>query len=248
MKKTFACLLTALGFASAGGQTPAAYETDTFTTPGGKTVHITALMHASLRIVYDGREIQIDPVGRLGDRTVDYAAMPKADILLVTHEHGDHLDPEALATLTADATVTLTNARCAERLGRGRALANGDSAALAPDVAVRAVPAYNTTEGHLQFHPRGRDNGYILTLDGLRIYIAGDTEDIPEMADLGPVDIALLPCNQPYTMTPAQLIRAARTVRPRVLFPYHFGQTDLGGIADALAADGIDVRIRRHYE
>lgn len=265
MKKTLTTLLTALSLTTGcgGSQQPSgttqqsaapiqpeaeAPQVDTFTTPGGKTVRITALLHASLRLEYDGREIQVDPVGRLGDRTVDYSAMPKADYLLVTHEHGDHFDPEALATLTAEGTELLTNARCAEQLGQGRALANGDSLTLAPDIAVRAVPAYNTTEGHLQFHPRGRDNGYILTLDGLRIYIAGDTEDIPELADLGPVDIAFLPCNQPYTMTPEQLLRAARIVRPRVLFPYHFGATDLAGVPEALHADGIDVRIRPAFE
>ena len=266
MTKTLTTLLAALSLTTGcgGSQQPSgttqpaaatqseaeteAPQADSFSTPSGKTVRITALLHASLRIEYDGREIQIDPVGRLGDRTVDYAAMPKADYLLVTHEHGDHLDPAALDVLTTESTVLLTNARCAEQLHRGRTMANGDSLALASDIAVRAVPAYNTTEGHLQFHPRGRDNGYVLTLDGLRIYIAGDTEDIPEMADLGPVDVAFLPCNQPYTMTPTQLISAARTVRPRVLFPYHFGKTDLGGIAETLQADGIDVRIRPAFE
>ena len=101
---------------------------------------------------------------------------------------------------------------------------------IAADIKVEAVPAYNTTEGHLQFHPKGRDNGYILTLDGLRIYVAGDTEDIPEMADIKDIDIAFLPCNQPYTMTTDQLVKAAKMVKPKVLFPYHYGQTDVSGL------------------
>jgi L-ascorbate metabolism protein UlaG (beta-lactamase superfamily) len=114
-------------------------------------------------------------------------------------------------------------------------------------IKVEAVPAYNTTQGRTQFHPKGRDNGYILTIDGLRIYIAGDTEDIPKMKDIKDIDIAFLPCNQPYTMTPEQLIKAARTIKPKVLFPYHYGQTDVSGIPGQLKGDGIDVRIR-HYE
>ena len=132
-------------------------------------------------------------------------------------------------------------------LGYGTVMANGDTLQIANDITVEAVPAYNTTEGHLQFHPKGRDDGFILTLDGLRIYIAGDTEDIPEMAEIKDIDVAFLPCNQPYTMTPEQLINAARMVKPKVLFPYHYGQTDVSGIPSQLEADGVEVRIR-HYE
>ena len=132
-------------------------------------------------------------------------------------------------------------------LGRGQVMANGDTTTLADGITLHAVPAYNTTEGHLQFHPKGRDNGFVLTIDGLRIYIAGDTEDIPEMAQLSNIDIAFLPCNQPYTMTVNQLVKAARMVKPRVLFPYHYGETDVTAVPAQLKADGIEVRIR-HYE
>ena len=126
-------------------------------------------------------------------------------------------------------------------------MANGDQRSLSDRMKVEAVPAYNNTEGHLQFHPKGRDNGYVITLDGLRIYVAGDTEDIEEMAAIKDIDIAFLPCNQPFTMTTAQLVKAARIVKPKVLFPYHYGDTDLSGVTEDLKADGIDVRIR-HYE
>ena len=138
------------------------------------------------------------------------------------------------------------NKRCADMYGSGKVMANGDKLQLA-DVSVEAVPAYNFTAGREQFHPKGRDNGYILTIDGLRIYIAGDTEDIPEMAQIKDIDIAFLPCNQPYTMTPDQLVRAAKVIKPKVLFPYHYGQTDLSSIPAQLEGTGIDVRIR-HYE
>ena len=223
------------------------YEVDSFTTPNGKTVRIHAFVHSSMRIEYNGKEFEIDPVTKLGDKTIDYATMPKADYILVTHEHFDHLDTAAISLLTGPNTQLITNQQCAEITGFGTIMANGDMLQLADDITVEAVPAYNSTKGHLQFHPKGRDNGYILTLDGLRIYIAGDTENIPEMANVKDIDIAFLPCNQPYTMTVSQLIDAARMVNPKVLFPYHYGQTDVSGIPSELETNGIEVRIR-HYE
>ena len=219
-------------------------SSDTFTTPNGKTVSIYPLLHASIRIVYDGKEIEIDPVGKLGNRTTDYASMPKADYIFVTHEHGDHFDRAAIQQLTASGTRLITNRRCADMLGYGEVMSNGDQLTITDGFSVEAVPAYNITEGHLQFHPKGRDNGFILTIDGMRIYIAGDTEDIPEMANIKDIDIAFLPCNQPYTMTTSQFVNAARTIKPRIVFPYHFGQTDISGLPAQLKADGIDVRLR----
>ena len=227
------------------GEPTTTVETDIFATQSGNLVKIHALIHSSIRIEYDGREIEIDPCSNLRGRAVDYYTMPKADIILVTHEHFDHYDPAAVTLLSQKGTQLVMNKRCVELYCDGTAMANGERMMLADDIALEAVPAYNTTEGHEQFHPKGRDNGYVLTLDGLRIYIAGDTEDIPEMADIKDVDVAFLPCNQPYTMTPEQLVRAAKTVQPKVLFPYHYGDTDVSGIPAQLP--GIDVRIR-HYE
>ena len=227
--------------------TAADYEIDTFTTAGGKTIKFHALVHASIRLEYDSLQIFIDPVTKLGDRMIDYSTMPKADYIFITHEHGDHLDKEAIKQLSTDKTKLITNKRCTDILGYGQVMANGDHADIEDGITVDAVPAYNTTEGHLQFHPKGRDNGFVLTLDGTRVYIAGDTEDIPEMALLKDIDIAFLPCNQPYTMTPSQLVKAACTIQPRVLFPYHYGQTDVSDLPDILKADEIEVRIR-HYE
>ena len=222
------------------------YEVDVFKTKNGKTVKFHALVHASIRIEYDEKEIVIDPVTKLGNKTINYSTMPKADYLFLTHEHGDHFDKEAIKQLTGDKTQLIANKRCAEMLGYGKIMSNGQSARF-DDITVEAVPAYNYSEGRTQFHPKGRDNGYILTIDGLRIYIAGDTEDIPEMQDIKDIDIAFMPCNQPYTMTTEQLVKAAKTVRPKVLFPYHYGQTDVKEIPSQLKDSGIDVRIR-HYE
>ena len=223
------------------------YETDTFTTKSGKTLTFHALVHSSIRMDYDGKTIYIDPVTKLGDKTIDLAEMPKADYILITHEHFDHLGKDAIELLTIDRTQLITNQSCKDILGYGTVMSNGDKLQLADDIEVEAVPAYNTTEGHQNFHPKGRDNGFVLTLDGLRIYVAGDTEDIPEMSEIKDIDIAFLPCNQPYTMIVEQLVRAAKTVKPKVLFPYHYGQTDVTGIPAQLEGDGVDVRIR-HYE
>ena len=228
-------------------QSTAKYEVDSFATESGKTLNFNALMHACIRIEFDGKEIEIDPVRQLGDRAIDYTAFPKADYIFVTHEHHDHYDTAAIATLTKIETQVITNQRCGEMLGYGTVMVNGDTMDLNEWLKVEAVPAYNTTAGREQFHPKGRDNGFILTIDGLRIYVAGDTEDIPEMADIKDIDIAFMPCNQPYTMTVEQLVNAAKVVKPKVLFPYHYGQTDLSGVAEQLQSEGIDVRIR-HYE
>ena len=223
------------------------YEVDVFKTKSGKTVKFHALMHGSIRMEYDGKEIEIDPVLKLRERTIDFSKMPKADYIFVTHEHMDHFDKAAIKLLSKEGTHLITNKNCADMLGYGIIMKNGDSRQMSDDFTVEAVPAYNTTEANRKFHPRGRDNGFILTIDGLRIYIAGDTEDIPEMADIKDIDIAFMPCNQPYTMTPEQLVKAAKMVKPRVLFPYHYGETNVKDIPEKLKEEGIDVRIR-HYE
>lgn len=245
MKKIITCLLAVFGLAS--GCCQQNYEVDVFKTKTGKTVKFYALMHASIRMVYDGKEIEIDPVQKLRDRMVDYSKMPKADYVFVTHEHMDHFDKKAIKQLTKDGTQLITYKRCADMLGYGKMMGNGDKLQIADDMKVEAVPAYNTTEANQKFHPKGRDNGFVLTIDGLRIYIAGDTEDIPEMAAIKDIDVAFMPCNQPFTMTPDQLVRAAKIVKPKVLFPYHYGETNVSGIPELLKAEGIDVRIR-HYE
>ena len=252
MKTFLTCLLAICGLTTACGQAKeqrsgeaqVTYEEDVFQTKNGKTVKFHALVHASIRVEYDGKEIEIDPVTKLGNKTIDYTAMPKANFIFVTHEHGDHFDKEAIKQLSNDGTRLITNRRCADMLGSGQVMANGDKIKIADDFTVEAVPAYNITEGHTQFHPQGRDNGYILTIDGLRIYIAGDTEDIPEMEQIKDIDIAFLPCNQPYTMTIDQIVKAAKTIKPKVLFPYHYSETPVNQIVMKLGGSGIDVRIR----
>lgn len=215
---------------------------DIYTTPDGKQLQIQPLIHASLRMVYDGKEIEIDPVGSLNGRTTDYSSFPKADVILVTHEHHDHLDPEAIKTLSKSNTVVIANPNSVKILGYGEEMKNGDKKEV-DGISIEAVPAYNVSPDKLQFHPKGRDNGYVLNLGGLKIYIAGDTEVIPEMSNLKDIDIAFLPCNLPYTMTPEQLIEAAKIIKPKVVYPYHYGTTDLSPLMPALAPEGMYVRI-----
>ena len=123
---------------------------------------------------------------------------------------------------------------------------NGDQMQLADGITIDAVPAYNTTSGKEKYHPKGRDNGFILTLDGFRVYISGDTEDIPEMRNIKNIDVAFLSTNQPFTMTPEQTARAAKTIKPKVLFPYHYSDTDIHKVAALLKGTGIKVLIRNY--
>ena len=219
------------------------YAVETFFTDSGLPVRITLIKHGTLEIVFQGLSIQVDPVSGLSIPT-DYATeFPKADVILVTHEHGDHFDHAAIEALGGNADNLVTNARVAEMLGWGAVMANGDSRDLPGDIRLDAVPAYNYTEGHTNFHPQGRDNGFILTLDGLRIYVAGDTEDIPEMADIKDIDVAFLPVNQPYTMTVDQCVHAAEMIQPKVLIPYHFSKTDLTELPSRLP--GMTVLLRQ---
>ncbi|HWR11722.1 MAG TPA: MBL fold metallo-hydrolase [Rectinemataceae bacterium] len=216
-------------------------ESDAFDTGSGE-LKITFLGHASLVLEFGGRLIYIDPVKQYGD----FSRFPKADLILVTHEHGDHLDAGSIAALKTPSTRIVLNESSRRKLGEGETLEHG-KVLEAAGVSVKAVPAYNVTAGRANYHPKERgDNGYVITVGSLRVYVAGDTEPTPEMARMGPVDIAFLPMNLPYTMTPDQVATAARTIKPNFLYPYHFGTTDTGSLAKLLAGEpGIQIRLRK---
>ena len=231
------------GCTAQGGQ-PVEKGCDVFKTVSGTTVKMYCIKHGSLRMQVGEKWIYVDPVTTAVKPVTDYSTLPKADYILVTHEHFDHLDSVAINQLTKEGTRIITNAPCHELLGgKGQVMENGDVLAQV-DFDVEAVPAYNYSQEKLNFHPKGRDNGFVLTIEGMRIYIAGDTEDIPEMANLKDIDVAFLPCNLPFTMTPEQCARAARMFNPTVLFPYHYGETDIQQVVKLLDGSGIDVRIR----
>ncbi|WP_262281067.1 MBL fold metallo-hydrolase [Hallella absiana] len=216
---TMLLLMATMAFAACTGkkstlQKDAAVQTDTFKIKSGKEIVFTAIKHGSIRITFDGREIEVDPVRGLKP-TTDYSAYPKADYIFVTHEHFDHCDTAAIHQLEKPTTVIITNANCAKIIGKGKVMHNGDHLQLADDIRVDAVSAYNTTPGKEKYHPKGRDNGFILTLDGFRVYISGDTEDIPEMRNIKNIDVAFLSTNQPFTMTPEQTPAPPRSSSPR---------------------------------
>jgi L-ascorbate metabolism protein UlaG (beta-lactamase superfamily) len=219
------------------------FETDLISTTSGDLA-ITFLGHGSLAIAFNGLQIYVDPFGKVAD----YSSLPKADLVLVTHEHFDHLDPQALASIRTEKTLLVLTEMCAQQIKGGIIMRNGESGTVA-GIPIQAVPAYNLV--HLRpsgdpFHPKGSGNGYLLTFGDIRLYIAGDTEDIPEMKMLDSVDIAFLPMNLPYTMTPEMVVEAVKSFRPRILYPYHFGETETQELVNLMRAEkGIEVRIRK---
>lgn len=239
-----AAFLLAIVACTAASKQKATEEMDKIETRSGKTITITPIKHASMEIVYDGKIFEIDPVTTAVQPETDYKKLRKADYILITHEHFDHLDKKAVEDLSKANTVIITNNNCKKILGKGVAMSNGEKKQISQDISIEAVPTYNITPGHTQYHPKGRDNGFILNLDGTRIYIAGDTENIPEMKKLGHIDVAFLPCNQPYTMTPAQMRKAADMFKPAILYPYHFSSTPKEEMEQVMQGSGIEVRMR----
>ena len=218
-------------------------EKDRLTGPSG-AVEITFLGHGSLTLSSGGTVVQVDPYGKVAD----YASLPKADLVLITHEHQDHLDQAALTATRKESTRVVASPAVAEQVAGATALENGARLTL-DGIGVEAVPAYNIKHERspgVPYHPKGRGNGYVVTIAGLKIYVAGDTENIPEMKGLAGVDVAFLPMNLPYTMTPEMVADAARMINPKILYPYHFGETDTARLI-ALLKDrpDIEIRIRR---
>jgi len=206
----------------------------------GNSLKVHFFGHSSLMFDFNGTLIYVDPVKNFAD----YSSLPKADIILITHEHGDHLDISTIGLLTKDTTVLVVTQAVYDKIKRGEVLDNGESRAF-PGISVKAVPAYNTSPGRMRFHPKGVGNGFIVDFGGKRVYIAGDTEDIPEMADFGSIDIAFLPANLPYTMSLEQVVQACRILRPHILYPYHYGETDISGLEALLKdLDGVELRIK----
>lgn len=221
------------------------YPTDTVRYGEEGAVTFTFFKHASFAITIGDKHIYNDPVAEYAK----YAQLPKADVVLVTHSHYDHLDRAAIDDITTRQSVIICDKTSAETFdGEAVVMTPGMKAQPLPNVTVEAVAAYNTTEGHTDFHPQAREDcGYILTIDNdLRIYIAGDTEPTPEMLALENIDIAFLPVNQPYTMTVDQAVEAVKAIRPCVFYPYHYGEveekTDIERLQQELA-DICEVRV-----
>ena len=216
--------------------------TDRIATSAGP-LDLTFLGHGTLMLTFKDTVLHVDPYGKVAD----YAALPQADLVLLTHDHADHLDQAALALVRTPATDIVLPPVCADRVQGGLILKNGETRTVR-GITVTAVPAYNLVhrrDNGQPFHPRGAGNGYLLDFGDTRLYVAGDTENTPEMAALKDVDIAFLPMNLPYTMTPEMVADAARAFRPRILYPYHYGDTDPQRLVKLLRDQAdIEVRIR----
>ena len=221
------------------------YPQDKITTRAGGEVTITFFKHASLSLETEGRLIYIDPVGTFAE----YGRLPKADVVLVTHSHYDHFDRAAIDKLSKKGTVVVCDKVSAEAF-------DFDCVTMTPGavtepldgVRVEAVPAYNITEGHLDFHPQAREDcGYIITIGGTRFYIAGDTENNEDVKAVKDIDVAFLPVNQPYTMTVEQAVDAVKAIKPAIFYPYHYGEVEEKTDIDRLAREleGVtEVRVR----
>ena len=214
------------------------FEKDVFKTSKGDLT-ITFVGHGTLMMEWDGKVIHIDPVSMFAD----YTKMPKADLILITHSHPDHLDVKSIDAVKKESTPVVISPNCVQSYPDGKLMKNGDSGTFA-GIEVEAVPAYNT-EGKT-FHPKGQGNGYVIQFGDKRVYVAGDTENIPEMANLKNIDIAFLPMNLPYTMTPEMVAEAAKVIKPKILYPYHFGDTDTNKLLDLMKNQKeTEVRIRK---
>jgi L-ascorbate metabolism protein UlaG (beta-lactamase superfamily) len=218
------------------------FETDRIKTSKGDLV-ITFLGHGTLMMSIDDKVIHVDPVTQV----TDFAMLPKADLILVTHEHSDHFDLNAINLIKTKRTVCIATESVAKQLNGSIVLKNGDVKTV-KGFKIEAIPAYNLVHMRspgVPFHPKGAGNGYIVTFGNKRIYIAGDTENTPEMKSLREIDIAFLPMNLPYTMTPEMVADAAKAFRPKILYPYHYGNTDTAKIIVLLKDEkDIEVRIR----
>ena len=237
--KMFGMLFVLLAFSSVAS----GFETDTIQTSAGD-LKITFIGHGTLMFEFGGEVIHVDPVAR----EADYTKFPKATAILITHEHGDHFDLDTVKVLSTEETAVVLTETCAKQFEQGIVLRNGDVETV-KGLRVEAVPAYNLvhmrTPGN-PFHPKGVGNGYIISFGDKRVYVAGDTENMPEMKQLKAIDIAFLPMNLPYTMTPEMVADAARAFRPAILYPYHYGDPDTSKLVDLLRdTTGIEVRIRK---
>ena len=219
------------------------YQKDIIETSEG-SLEITFIDHATLMFTFGGKIIHLDPVTRFAD----YTKMPKADLVLITHEHRDHLDIKALEHIRTEKTVVALTEIGAARIKGGVVMGNGDVKSLA-GFKIEAVPAYNILHmlsAGVPYHPKGRGNGYVITFGDKRLYVAGDTENIPEMKELKGIDIAFLPMNLPYTMTTEMVADAAKTFMPKILYPYHYSMMDTSKLQEQLKdIKEIEIRIRK---
>ena len=209
---------------------------------------IAPIEHATFVMKWNGKTIFVDPT-KGADAFKEFG---KPDLILVTDIHGDHFDPKTLGPVRAPESVVIVPAAVAEKMGadkgNAKVLANGEKTKVG-DIEVEAVPMYNLTPERKDFHTKGRGNGYVVALGGKRIYISGDTEDIPEMRALKNINVAFVCMNLPYTMDVNQAASAVREFRPRIVYPYHYRGSDVEKFKSLVGNDrGVEVRLRDWYK
>ncbi len=245
MKNVFLCLLMAAvlaGCAAKTNQEDLMPQMDKYQTPIGD-LYVTVLGHGSLMMKFFVNVIYVDPFSEVAD----YKKLPKADLVLITHNHYDHLDLEALKPILKPETRVIAPAAAAEQLKtvvpNVEVLNNGGEAVF-KHINIEALPAYNIEnkkpDGSF-YHPKGVGNGYMLGFDFFKFYVAGDTEFTPEMAKLKDIYCAFLPKNLPYTMSDEMFIKAAKTIKPQFLYPYHYDTVDKVALQKAVGA-GIKIK------
>lgn len=225
-------------------------QSDTLQTRQGQLI-ITPIQHGSLVLEYKGSTIYVDPYS--GGES--YKAVKSPGLILITDIHGDHLDKETLGELNLKEASFIVPAAVKEQLGamasaaaEVKTLANGEET-LWEGINIEALPMYNLPETSDSRHPKGRGNGYILTFDDTRVYISGDTEDIPEMRALDNIDVAFVCMNLPYTMDIQQAADAVLAFKPAIMYPYHYRGSDVEAFKENVEAQNsnIEVRLREWY-
>jgi len=217
----------------------------TFPTQAG-VVKITPLYHASTLIEAGGKTIYLDPA-----KPAKFTGSPKADLILITHIHPDHMDPAAIAEISKAGTEILAPPTVVATVKTAKPISNGEAKTW-QGWTIEAIPAYNLnpTRGPAPgklFHDKGRDNGYVLTYGGMRFYFSGDTEGVPEMRALKNIDVAFVCMNLPYTMPPEEAADAVKAFHPKVVMPYHYRGSDLTVFQKRLEGTGIEVRLLEWY-
>jgi L-ascorbate metabolism protein UlaG (beta-lactamase superfamily) len=220
-------------------------QTDLVETTQG-ALKITPLYHGSVMLDFGGKIIHVDPWSQ-----ADYAGVPQADMILITHTHADHMDPAMIKTLKKASTVIVTAPAVADTLngaaGEVETIGNGEKKTFS-GIEIEAVAMYNLVFGPSPgkpFHHKGIGNGYVLRFGDTRVYFSGDTECVPEMKALGDISVAFVAMNPPRTMPPAEAAACVKEFRPKIVYPYHYRGQNTQEFADGLKNTGIEVRLRK---
>jgi L-ascorbate metabolism protein UlaG (beta-lactamase superfamily) len=218
-------------------------ESDTYQTSMGPLV-VTPIWHGTVAFTIGGTTIVVDPWSKAPE-----GRLPKADLILLTDIHPDHLDKKAIEVVRKANTVIIGPAAVAAALPETSVLDNGQER-VESGIGIRAIPMYNEKRGPEAgklFHDKGRGNGYVLSFGDTNVYVSGDTECTAEMRALQDIDLALVCMNLPYTMPPEEAAECIKAFKPKVITPFHYRGSDLSILETSLEGTGIELRLRDYY-